>query len=247
MAIFLTSSPTGPLDNSRKVDGLDKMNHFVDQLKKYWKDNSKCCIIAASPDDYDENDEMCNFFKEVFFKENLSIECLNLIDERYSNFTKDDLMNYDVILLGGGHVPTQNKFFKEIQLREKIKNFDGIIIAISAGSMNSADIVYCQPEKEGESIDPNFNKWISGLNLTKRNIIPHYQMIKDDILDGKRLFEDITYNDSINHQFIALVDGSYLLIDDYETIYGECYLIEDGHIQLICHKNETIRLDNLKL
>lgn len=32
MAIFLTSSPTGPLDNSRKVDGLDKMNHFVDQL-----------------------------------------------------------------------------------------------------------------------------------------------------------------------------------------------------------------------
>ena len=114
MAIFLTSSPTGQLDNSRKVDGLDKMNHFVDQLKKYWKDNSKCCIIAASPNDYDENDEMCNFFKEVFFKENLSIECLNLIDERYSNFTKDDLMNYDVILLGGGHVPTQNKFFKEI-------------------------------------------------------------------------------------------------------------------------------------
>lgn len=111
MAIFLTSSPTGPLDNSRKVDGLDKMNHFVDQLKKYWKDNSKCCIIAANPDDYDVNDEMCNFFKEVFSKENLSIEYLNLIDERYSNFTKDNLMNYDVILLGGGHVPTQNKFF----------------------------------------------------------------------------------------------------------------------------------------
>ena len=57
-------------------------------------------------------------------------------------------MNYDVILLGGGHVPTQNKFFKEIRLREKIKDFDGIIIAISAGSMNSADIVYCQPEKK---------------------------------------------------------------------------------------------------
>lgn len=39
-------------------------------------------------------------------------------------------------------------FFKEIRLREKIKDFDGIIIAISAGSMNSADIVYCQPEKK---------------------------------------------------------------------------------------------------
>ena len=45
----------------------------------------------------------------------------------------------------------------------------------------------------------------------------------------------------------VLIDGSYLLIDDHETIYGECYLIKDGHIQLICHENETIRLDNLKL
>ena len=32
MIIFLTSSPTGPLDGSRQVDGLDKKNHFVDEL-----------------------------------------------------------------------------------------------------------------------------------------------------------------------------------------------------------------------
>ena len=50
MAIFLTSSPTGPLDNSRKVDGLDKMNHFVDQIKKYWKDNSKCYMQTNADD-----------------------------------------------------------------------------------------------------------------------------------------------------------------------------------------------------
>ena len=37
MILFLTSSPTGPLDGSRPVDGLDKMNHFVDNLRKYWK------------------------------------------------------------------------------------------------------------------------------------------------------------------------------------------------------------------
>ena len=29
MVIFLTSSPTGPLDGSRKVNGLDKKNYFV--------------------------------------------------------------------------------------------------------------------------------------------------------------------------------------------------------------------------
>ena len=71
MVIFLTSSPTGPLDGSRKVDGLDKKNQFVDQLRKYWKEHSRCCIISASPDAYEQNDEMCDFFRETFFERKL--------------------------------------------------------------------------------------------------------------------------------------------------------------------------------
>lgn len=244
MVVFLTSSPTGPLDGSRKVDGLDKKNHFVDQLKKYWKENSKCCIIAASPDHYEMNDGMCDFFKNVFLHEKLSLSCFDLIDRRYCDITKETLHQYDVILLGGGHVPTQNNFFKDIQLREKIAGFNGIIIGISAGSMNSADIVYCQPEEDGEAIDPHFEKWLTGLNLTKINIIPHYQMVKDRYLDGMRLYEDITYKDSIDHQFIVLVDGSYVLIDKETTIYGESYLIADDHIELICHENETKQIND---
>lgn len=242
MVIFLTSSPTGPLDGSRKVNGLDKKNHFVENLRKYWKTNSRCCIIAANPNSYQMNDEMCDFFRNVFVKENFSIQCFDLIDKRYCDFSKEKLHQYDVILLGGGHVPTQNQFFKYIQLREKIKGFQGIVIGISAGSMNSADIVYCQPEEKGEAIDPHFKKWISGLNLTKTNILPHYQMVKDRYLDGMKLYEDITYKDSIGHRFIVLVDGSYILIDDKETIYGESYLISDDYIQLLCHENETIQI-----
>lgn len=239
MITFLTSSPTGPLDGSRKVDGLDKKNNFVNNLKKYWKDKSRCCIIAANPETYFQNDQMCDFFRDVFIKEDLTMQCFHLIDRRYCQFTKSDLHNYDVIILGGGHVPTQNHFFQDIQLREKIQGFKGIVIGISAGSMNSADQVYCQPEEDGEAIDPHFKRWITGLNLTKINLIPHYQMVKDRYLDGMRLYEDITYKDSMNHQFIALVDGSYLLIDEHETIYGESYLISNNHIQLICHENET--------
>lgn len=247
MTIFLTSSPTGPLDNSRKVDGLDPKNHFIDELRKNWKSNSKCCIIASDPNSYQRNDEMSNFFKSVFVNEQLSVASFSVIDNRNKNISSDDLRNYDVILLSGGHVPTQNKFFQEINLKDKIKNFDGIIIGISAGSMNSADMVYCQPEEAGEAVDPNFQRWITGLNLTKWNILPHYQMTKNNILDGKKLFEDITYPDSVDHQFLALVDGSYLLVDDgHEIIYGECYLIENGQIRLICHENETLDLDRLK-
>ena len=43
-----------------------------------------------------------------------------------------------VIILRGGHVPTQNKFFEKIKLKERIKDFEGIIIGVSARYMNSA-------------------------------------------------------------------------------------------------------------
>ena len=233
MVIFLTSSPTGPLDGSRKVDGLDKKNHFVDQLRKYWKEHSRCCIIAASPDAYEQNDEMCDFFRETFLKENFSIQCFDLIDRRYSDFTKDELQQYDVILLGGGHVPTQNQFFKDIQLREKIKDFDGIIIGISAGSMNSATLVYAQPELEGEVIDPTYQRFIPGLGLTEKMILPHYSSWKNEVVDGLRLLEDVTYPDSQGYTFYLMEDDSYVLGDTEEKIeevVGEHYVLRDGVI-----------------
>ena len=243
MIVFLTSSPTGPLDGSRKVNGIDDKNNFYVNLKERWKENSKCLMITAFPDNADANDQMCGFFKETFAHRQLSMEVLDLWDDRIKNYSKETLDAYDVIFLGGGHVPTQNAFFERIGLRHKIKDFKGMIIGISAGTMNSADVVYAQPELSGESVNPEYQKFILGLGLTKINILPHYQMVKNYELDGKRLFEDITYSDSYGHEFIALCDGSYLLIENgNETIYGEAYRILDGKIMQICGENERVNL-----
>lgn len=242
MIVFLTSSPTGPLDHSYHVEGLDHRNHFVENLKSYWKKQSRCCLIAADPIAYQRNDEMCNFFKNALLKENLSLETLDLYDERYS-LSKEKLLNYDVIVLAGGHVPTQNQYFKEINLKDKIKDFQGIVIGISAGSMNSAKTAYIQPEEPGEAIDLHFKRWLPGLNLTKQNILPHYQMVKDYYLDGQKLFEEITYPDSINHCFLVLEDGSYLLINNnHETVYGKSYLLHDEKLNVLCLENENCKI-----
>ena len=156
--------------------------------------------------------------------------------------SKEKLLNYDVILLAGGHVPTQNRYFKEIDLK-KIKDFQGIVIGIIAGSMNCAHTVYVQPGESGESLVPNFKRRILGLNLTKQNILPHYQMVKGYCLDGKKLFEEITYPDSIHHCFLVLEDGSYLLsVNNQETVYGKSYLLHDGKLEILCHENEKCKI-----
>ena len=149
----------------------------------------------------------------------------------------------DAVILIGGHVPTQNAFFKKIGLKERLAGFNGLLLAYSAGSMNCASNVYVSPELDGEAADPDFVRWTSGLGLTEINIFPHYQAIKDDMLDGLRLMEDITYPDSYTHEILALNDGSYIVIENgTEILYGEACRIQNGRPEKICRDGETLVL-----
>ena len=104
--------------------------------------------------------------------------------------------------------------------------------------MNAADVVYAQPEEPGESTDPSYRRYLSGLGITKTCILPHYQMVKNRLLDGRRLFEDITFPDSFRQPFLALCDGSYLLCENgRETVFGEAYTIRNGEISATIDNN----------
>jgi len=241
MTIFLTSSPTGPLDNSRPVYGVDEMNSFAQQLHWRWPANARCLMISAAPADDGFNDMVQQTMRASFERSGFTFSRFDSWDDRTVDFSPEVLNSYDVVMLGGGHVPTQNAFFQRIGLRETIADYRGIVIGISAGTMNSADVVYAQPELEGESVDPNYSRFLPGLALTKTNILPHYQMVKDSLLDGRRLFEDITYPDSMGRCFLALTDGSFLLCENgRETLFGEAYRLVDGRMSRICSTDESI-------
>jgi dipeptidase E len=166
-----------------------------------------------------------------------------MLDSCNAEDAPDLIQNSDFIILAGGHVPTQNAFFRRIHLRELLEVFGGTVMGISAGSMNAADLVYAQPELPGESVDPNYRKFVPGLGLTYVNILPHYQKVKNDIIDGKRLFEDVTYPDSRNRTFHALPDGSYLLIDGDRTLLcGRSYRLRNGILELLTRDGECMHL-----
>ena len=172
----------------------------------------------------------------------LRISDISLCDGRNPDAAAH-LNRTDVLILIGGHVPTQNRFLRHIRLRERLAAYRGIVVAWSAGSMNCADVVYAGPELDGEAVDPFFERWLPGLGITGRNIFPHFQALRDSHLDELRLIEDITLPDSIGHEFLALNDGSYLLIDGArETLFGEAYLIKDGRLRRICKENESVVL-----
>ena len=115
------------------------------------------------------------------------------------------------------------------------------MIGISAGSMNCCDQVYAQPEEPGEAIDPGYQRFITGLGLTDVMILPHYQQVKDNLVDGLRLFEDISIPDSRGQLFYVLPDGSFVLQEGpHRTLFGEAWRLRDGQMEKIAEYGEHV-------
>lgn len=243
--IFLTSS----LDLSREDENgikrahkfTDK-NHIQDNFKKHIKKYDNFLYIASIEDDFQNNDEHFERAKQSF---NMTIPFKNyfLLDGRTKEKAKKFINMADFIFLCGGHVPTQNKFFAKIKLDELLKNYNGVICGSSAGSMNSAKVVYSAPELDGEAIDPNYKRYLSGLGLTTINIIPHFDDIKNTSLDGKHVLNDILLPDSFKNEIYAYSDGTYIMLNDnIATVFGEAYLIKNGKIKKLCKRKKKLNI-----
>ncbi len=244
MTVFITSSPY--------IEGADRAmlsnnNGFVDRIREVLPPTPRALFVAADP----ENREMtCRFAAETcgaFCQAGIPFSAYEILDAFNADEATNLVASSDLILLSGGHVPTQNAFFQDIGLREILEDFDGTVVGISAGSMNCADEVYVQPEEAGES-DPDFERFAPGLALTDINILPHYQKVRNNILDGLRLFEDLTYTDSMGRMFFALPDNSYFVQDDDSLLlFGEAYRIMDGEKEQICESGAILDMDTLDM
>lgn len=239
MILFLTSSPCVP-NADRAI--LNPANRFVDRLKAALPPDPKCLFVCSDPDSPELTDKFGQEMAEAFAEAGMELKEFITLDRRNDGDAQALIWESDLIILAGGHVPTQNAYFQEIGLAELLENYQGVLMGISAGTMNSAWQVYMQPEEDGES-DPEFERFATGLGLTDTNVLPHYQQVKDNMLDGLRLFEDVTYADSMGRCFLALVDGSYIYNDgEGELLFGEAYTIEDGVLEQISQENDVTLL-----
>lgn len=238
MICFLTGRTDSPITGE-----LNPANGFIDELRRRFPSPCRAVYICAYPDGWEMTDHYAALTQQYFENAGFTFESFATLDSRNEGRAQELIRKSNCIILSGGHVPTQNRFFHRIALRELMRGFEGLVIGISAGSMNSADIVYAQPEEDGEAIDPTFQKFLTGLGLTKTMLLPHYQEVKDDVMDGLRLFEDITIPDSRGKTFYAIPDGSYLFIDgNREELRGEAYRIRDGVMKRIAADGEVVSL-----
>ena len=239
MTVFMTSSPC-IIGAERAI--LSPANGFIDNLKAALPPKPRALFVCSNPDTHGETDNFGRDICGAIVEAGIAVSKWSVLDGRNEKDAQLLIWQSDLIVLAGGHVPTQNLFFQKIGLGKLLKNYQGVILGISAGSMNCARRAYAQPEEPGES-RPDFRRFYPGLGLSEINILPHYQQVKDRLIDGKRLFEDVTYIDSIGNNFLSLVDGSYVLERGGETtLYGEAYAITDGKFFQISHEDDIVPL-----
>ena len=232
-------------NRNRIAHPITNDNGIVDILKSRIKKFDNFLFVASVENNPQATDVYANVTFESFDL-TLPFKKYTVLDIRTRDNAKELVENADLIFLCGGYVPSQNKFFNNIKLKELLKNTNAVVCGGSAGSMNCADIVYCPPELDGESLDKNFIRYLEGLNLTNLNIMPHYDARRDDILDGKKYFQEIILPDSFKTKMLVLNDGSFVVQENgNQTVYGESYIFENGQITKICENNKKLNLNEV--
>ena len=231
MIAFLTSSPFRE-DVDRPT--FSDANGFLDRIRAALPPDPRCLFVCADPDAHGFT---CRIGADIFMAfahAGIHFSAYQVLDNTNADRAGELVKNADLIVLAGGHVPTQNAFFQKIGLRQLLKDHPGVVMGISAGTMNCADVVYSQPEEPGESA-PEFPRFLPGLGLTQIQVLPHYQKVQELILDGKRLYEDITFADSMGRTFYALPDHAYIVDDGQSAVlYGEGCRLRDGIMEKLC-------------
>ena len=206
------------------LSGNDKEKGFYDSVVDYLrgdiKDNSVITFISSSFDNYEKNDSYYNNMIRFFENININFKETYLIDNRMKKEMAKEIINKsDVIYLMGGipHIEMQN--ILSYKLIEPLKNFEGIIIGVSAGSMNmNKNVCYIDEE--------NNVKEYNGIGLTDFNIYPHLDFNNIDYL--KEIFRV-----SKIRKTIALPNESFIRVENgISEIIGEHYIVEDETINI---------------
>lgn len=222
---------------------LNPANGFVDELRKALPNPCRAVFVASSPDDAERTERFAGEIRSGFELTGFRFDHYQVLDRRNAEQCPDLVAEADLLILSGGHVPTQNRFFQEIGLRETLKSYDGVVMGISAGTMNCEELVYAPPEEAGEAVDPNYQRFYPGLGLTKVLIFPHFQETRYEVVDGLPTLETSLLPDSMGRKIYALVDGSFLLgKDGREELRGEAYLVEDGVLTQISAEGDVLPL-----
>ena len=147
MVLFVTSSPY-VCDADRAI--LCSDNEFIDRIRSVLPPCPRALFVAADPDN---REDTCRFAADTtgaFSEAGMPFQSYHILDGFNAEDAEALIAGSDLILLSGGHVPTQNAFFQEtgLPIVTEIMNintldlFDNVdVIQVGARNMQNFDLL----------------------------------------------------------------------------------------------------------
>lgn len=204
--------------------GIDKEKGFTKEqtnyLKKDIKSNKTIVFIASVFSDSLKSESNYKRLVELFNNIGISFKDTILIDGRMTKEEAKEVLNdCDYVLLMGGSPDLQMKSIIEYDLSDEIKKV-GIVLGISAGSMNQAKRVMYKDDYENYIM-----KDYPGLNLVPISIFPHFDF-------NNEAFVEEANEISNQMPLVLLPNDSFVRVVSGEVEYiGEHYLIEKEKVK----------------
>jgi len=148
----------------------------------------------------------------------ITFSSVKVIDGRMSKETAQDIVrNADVLWLAGGDTPTQFAYLESYGLIPCIREQKGVIIGMSAGSINMTKTAVCTLTCEHDEL-----KIYEALGLVEFSVEPH--------LDKNNITEELLLLSEKYPLYGICDDGAIICAEDNTLYIGEVFLIDKGQV-----------------
>ncbi len=187
--------------------------------QKIRKRNKFAFVASEFEKLHEKTDKYFRLFLNMFEEVGIHFEQAYVIDGRMrADEAQQSVAEADVIWLSGGDTLTQFRYFQKYGLDTVFKQHDGIIIGMSAGSINMAKTSICTL-----SCGHYKQEIYDGLACVDISVEPHFarNKVSNELLDLSK-----------KYTIYGLCDDSFIVCSG-KTIefYGEVYKLSLGNIE----------------
>ena len=158
--------------------GFSVEEHFGKEVSRvFQKDLKDCKNIIFIPGGMGKNsktDKYVNTDVEWFREIGIDIKNVDIFDVDMNMETLEEkINNADIIFLMGGDTIGQFEFISKLDISEKIKEFQGAVIGVSAGAINLGNISICSKDIDDGVENTKIYEGIGRIDYTFE---PHFEI-----------------------------------------------------------------------
>lgn len=198
-------------------------NHIVAEVfqKKITKRNRFAFVASEFEKIPEKTDQYFRFFLNMFEEKGIHFKEASVVDGRMTVQEAQTVVETsDVVWLSGGDTPTQFDYLRKYGLDTVIKQHNGVVMGMSAGSINLTSTAICTL-----SCGHDNQLIYKGLGCVDISVEPHF--IRSEV--SNELLEL-----SQKYVIYGLCDDSIIVCErEKMEFYGQIYKINNGDVEQI--------------